>query len=100
MCSTMLNIAQLCIPPSSSTRPHPTHSPTHPLIHSPPFPLHTRLTGTGPYSNGQEPYFPVCGRMFARHTLGACPACYLCIKYRISSPKFILTLGSPPSRPH
>ena len=24
----------------------------------------------------------------------------LCIKYLISSPKFILTLGSPPSRPH
>ena len=28
-----------------------------------------------------------------------CPARYLCIKYLISSPKFILTLGSPPSRP-
>ena len=32
--------------------------------------------------------------------LGVRPACYLCIKYLISSPKFILTLGSPPSRPH
>ena len=31
---------------------------------------------------------------------GACPARYLCIKYLISSPRFILTLGSPPSRPH
>ena len=31
---------------------------------------------------------------------GAPPARYLCIKYLISSPKFILTLGSPPSRPH
>ena len=29
-----------------------------------------------------------------------CPARYLCIKYPISCPKFILTLGSPPSRPH
>ena len=31
---------------------------------------------------------------------GACPARYLCIKYLISGPKFILTLGSSPSRPH
>ena len=31
---------------------------------------------------------------------GACPARYLCIKYLISSPRFILTEGSPPSRPH
>ena len=31
---------------------------------------------------------------------GACPARHLCIKYLISSPKSILTLGSPPSRPH
>ena len=31
---------------------------------------------------------------------GACPVHYLCIKYLISSPKFILTLGNPPSRPH
>ena len=31
---------------------------------------------------------------------GARPACYLCIKYLISSPKFILTWGSPPRRPH
>ena len=31
---------------------------------------------------------------------GACPACYLCIKYLISSPRFILTLESPSSRPH
>ena len=30
----------------------------------------------------------------------ACPARYLCIKDPISSPKFVLTLGSPPSRPH
>ena len=29
----------------------------------------------------------------------ACPARYLCIKYPISSPSFIPTLGSPPSRP-
>ena len=29
-----------------------------------------------------------------------CPARYLCIKYLMSSPRFILTLGSPPSRPH
>ena len=40
------------------------------------------------------------GGMFARCTPSACPARYLCIKYLISSPKFILTLGSPPSRPH
>ena len=40
------------------------------------------------------------GGMFARRAPGACPARYLCIKYLISSPKFILTLGSPPSRPH
>ena len=31
---------------------------------------------------------------------GTCPARYLCMKYLISSPKFILTLASPPSRPH
>ena len=31
---------------------------------------------------------------------GACPAHYLCIKYPISSPKFILTQGSPTKRPH
>ena len=31
---------------------------------------------------------------------GACTARYVCIKYGISSPKIILTLGSPPSRPH
>jgi hypothetical protein len=31
---------------------------------------------------------------------GARPARYLCIKYLISCPRFILTLGSPPSRPH
>ena len=31
---------------------------------------------------------------------GTCPARYLCIKYLISSPKFFLTLGSPPSRLH
>ena len=31
---------------------------------------------------------------------GACPARYLCIKYLVSSPKFILTLGSPPNTPH
>ena len=31
---------------------------------------------------------------------GARLARYLCIKYLISSPKAILTLGSPPSRPH
>ena len=30
----------------------------------------------------------------------ACPAHYLCIKYPGSSPKFILTPGNPPSRPH
>ena len=29
-----------------------------------------------------------------------CPAHYLCIKYPISRPKFVLTLGSPPSRLH
>ena len=29
-----------------------------------------------------------------------CPARYLCIKYPISSPKFIFTKGNPPSRPH
>ena len=40
------------------------------------------------------------GGMFARCAPGACPARYLCIKYLIYSPKFILTLGSPPSRPH
>ena len=40
------------------------------------------------------------GGMFVRHTPGACPVRYLCIKYLISSPKFILTLGSPPNRPH
>ena len=40
------------------------------------------------------------GGMFARHVPGACPARYLCIKYLISSPKFILTEGSPPSRLH
>ena len=34
--------------------------------------------------------------MFARPTL----ARYLCIKYPGSSPNFILTSGSPPSRPH
>ena len=43
----------------------------------------------------------VCeGEMFARRMPGACPARYLCINYLISSPKFILTLGSPPGRPH
>ena len=42
----------------------------------------------------------VLGGMFARCTPSACPAHYLCIKHLISSPKFILTLGSPPSRPH
>ena len=42
----------------------------------------------------------VCGGMFARRAPSACPARYLCIKYPISSPKLILTLGSPPSRPH
>ena len=31
---------------------------------------------------------------------GPCPARYLCIKYPISSPKFIPTSGSSPSRPH
>ena len=30
---------------------------------------------------------------------GARPARYLCVKYLISSPTFILTLGSPPGRP-
>ena len=40
------------------------------------------------------------GGMFARRAPSACPARYLCIKYLISSPKFILTWGSPPSRPH
>ena len=38
--------------------------------------------------------------MFARCKPGACPARCLCNKYSISSPKFILTQGSPPSRPH
>ena len=38
--------------------------------------------------------------MFAWRAAGACPVCYLCIQYLISSPKFILTLGIPPSRPH
>ena len=38
--------------------------------------------------------------MFARRAPGACPVRNLCLKYLISSPKFILTLGSPPSRPH
>ena len=38
--------------------------------------------------------------MFVRCVPGACPAHYLCVKYLISSPKFILTLGSPPSRLH
>ena len=38
-------------------------------------------------------------------SLGEClpgvrPARYLCIEYLISSPRFILTLGSPPRRPH
>ena len=48
------------------------------------------------------PLAPGCnkGGMFARRAPGACPARYLCIWYLISSPKFILTLGSPPSRPH
>ena len=36
----------------------------------------------------------------AQRAPGACPARYLCIKYPGSSPKFILTLVSPPSRPH
>ena len=40
------------------------------------------------------------GGMFAWHVPGACLARYLCIKYLIYSPKFILTLGSPPSRQH
>ena len=40
------------------------------------------------------------GGMFARRAPGTCPARYLCIKNLICSPKFILTLGSPPSRPH
>ena len=40
------------------------------------------------------------GGMFAWRAPGACPARYLCIKYLISSPRFILTLGSPPSRLH
>ena len=31
---------------------------------------------------------------------GARLARYLCIKYPCSSPKFMLTLGNPPSRPH
>ena len=29
-----------------------------------------------------------------------CPARYLCIKYPVCSPRFILTQGSPPSRLH
>ena len=29
-----------------------------------------------------------------------CLARYLCIKYLFSCPRFILTLGCPPSRPH
>ena len=40
------------------------------------------------------------GGMFAQRAPGACPAHCLCIKYLISAPKCILTLGSPPSRPH
>ena len=36
----------------------------------------------------------VPGGMFARRAPGACPARYHCIKYLISSPKFILTLVS------
>ena len=39
------------------------------------------------------------GGMFARRVPGACPERYHCIKYLISSPKSILTEGSPPSRP-
>ena len=38
--------------------------------------------------------------VFLHHHWGnVCPARYLCIKYPGSSPKFILTEGSPPSRP-
>ena len=58
--------------------------------HSDPLWVRTRMGG---FTRG-------IGGMFARRAPGTCPARYLCIKYLISSPKFILTLGSPPSRPH
>ena len=40
------------------------------------------------------------GGLFARRAPGACPAHYLCIKSPGSSPKSILTSGSPPKTPH
>ena len=50
--------------------------------------------GDGPWS----PYVVPSGGMFARRAPGTCPPRHLCIKYLIS--RFILTLGSPQSRPH
>ena len=40
------------------------------------------------------------GMMYGERLPGVHPARYLCIKYLISSPKFVLTLGKPLSRPH
>ena len=42
----------------------------------------------------------ISGGTFARRVPGACPARHLCIKHPISSPKFVLTLGSPFSARH
>ena len=47
--------------------------------------------------DGVSAFPPPNGGMFAWRAPGACPARYLCIQYPISSPKFILTLGSPPN---
>ena len=68
-----------------------------PPLKSPPF----RRAGSPPRGGGggAKTYHFTAATM--RECLpGACPAHYLCIKYLISSPKLILTLGSPPSRPH
>ena len=48
------------------------------------------------------PYLPIPPHFCALGDClpGAHPARYLCIKHHGSSPKSVLTEGSPPSRPH
>ena len=55
-----------------------------------------------PPTNLTQVMLPRCyaGMPLGEYLPGACSARFLCIQYLISSPKFILTLGSPPSRPH
>ena len=75
---------------------------TIPREHCPPlFPRNTIPQGNTILPGHYAPRAPCpWGGMFAPRAPGACPVRYLCIKFLISSPKFILTLESPPSRPH